>query len=79
MIQWSINNDFCLSLGTPEAFKNFLKMLRVHIDHKLSFSHIGHIYLSVSNQLNALTKLKRYLGNDERKLFANSFLYFMHL
>ena len=30
---------------------------------------------SVSNQLNILTRIKRYLDNNERKVLADSFIY----
>ena len=53
-----------------------VKMLGVHIDHKLNFSlHIVKIWHSASNQLNAFTRRKRYLGKMERKVLADNFVY----
>ena len=42
-----------------------VKMIGVHIDRILNFNlHIEIICKSASNQLNALLRLKRYLGSD---------------
>lgn len=52
-----------------------VKMLGVHIDHKLNFSlHIVKIWHSASNQLNAFKRRKRYLGKKERKVLADNFV-----
>ena len=51
-------------------------ILNITIDDKLSFNlHIDKICLKSTNQLNALVRLKRFLGNEE-KVFRNSFLFF---
>ena len=53
-----------------------VKMLGVHIDSKLNFDlHIDISCKSASNQLNALVRLKRYLGHGERFVLVNSFIY----
>ena len=45
------------------------------IDDKLNFNlHIDKICLKSANQLNALVRLKRFLGNEERKVLINSFV-----
>ena len=36
--------------------------------------HIDKICLKSANQLNALVRLKRFLGNEERKVLINSFV-----
>ena len=42
-----------------------VKMIGVHIDGILNFNlHIDIICKSASNQLNALLRLKRYLGSE---------------
>ena len=52
-----------------------VKLLGVEIDNKLNFEqHINHICKSAANQLNALIKLKRFLGFQERKALVNSFV-----
>ena len=45
------------------------------IDEKMNFNlHIHKICLTYANQLNALVRLKRFLGNEERKVLINSFV-----
>ena len=47
-----------------------VKLLGVHIDDKLNFNHhISKLCKSAGNQLNALTRLKSFLGLKERKFF----------
>lgn len=51
-----------------------LKMLGVHVDRKLKFNlHIDKICRSASNQLNALTKRKKYLVMNKGKVLVDSF------
>ena len=51
-----------------------VKMLGVYIDSKLNFNlHI--ICKSASNQLNALVRLKRYVGHEELFVLVDSFIY----
>ena len=50
-------------------------ILGITIDDKLNFNlHIDKICLKSANQLNALVRLKRFLGNEERKVLINSFV-----
>ena len=52
-----------------------VKLLGVEIDNKLNFEqHINRICNSAANQLNALIKLKRFSGFQERKALENSFV-----
>ena len=52
-----------------------VKLLGVEIDNKLNFEqHINRICKSAANQLNALIRLKRFLGFQERKALVNSFV-----
>ena len=45
------------------------------IDGKLNFNfHINKNCLKSANQLNALVWLKRFLGNEEKKVLINSFV-----
>ena len=51
-----------------------VKLLGVEIDNKLNFErHINRICKSAANKLNALIRLKRFLGFQERKALVNSF------
>ena len=51
-------------------------MLGVPFDSKLNFNlYTDIICKSASNHLNALVRLKRYLGPEERFVFVNSFIY----
>ena len=53
-----------------------VKLLRVHIDDKLNFNeHINKICKSAGNQLNALIRLKSFLGLKEKKVLVNGFIY----
>ena len=53
-----------------------VKFLGVHIDHKLNFNHhVNKLFKSAGNQLNALTRLKSFLGLKERVVLVNSFIY----
>ena len=50
-------------------------ILVITIDDKLNFNlHINKNCLKSVNQLNALVRLKRFLGNEEKKVLINSFL-----
>ena len=52
-------------------------ILGITIDGKLNFNLlIDKICLKSANQLNALDRLKRFLGNEERKVLINSFGWF---
>ena len=53
-----------------------VKLLGVHIDDKLNVHHrINKLCKSAENQLNALTRLKSFLGLKERVVLVNSFIY----
>ena len=52
-----------------------IKLLGIEIDDKLNFNnHINTICRSAANQLNALIRLRRFLGIEERKALAHSFV-----
>ena len=50
-----------------------VKLLGIHIGDQLSFS-LHNICKSISKQLNALVRLKCFLGFEERKVLINSFI-----
>ena len=52
-----------------------VKLLGITIDNRLNFNeHISSICKSAANQLNALVRLKTFLGSNERKVLINSFV-----
>ena len=52
------------------------KLLEVHTDDKLNFNeHINTICKSAGNQLNALIRLKSFLGLKEKEVLVNSSIY----
>ena len=63
-------------IGSKEIKVAFqVKPLGVEIDNKLNFEqHINRICKSAANQLNALNRLKRFLGFQKRKAIVNSFV-----
>ena len=70
-----LNENITIDKENIKVVSN-VKMLGVHIDSKLSFNlHTDIICKSASNQLNALVRLKRYLGHEERFALVNSFIY----
>ena len=56
--------------------KSSVKLLGVQIDSELNFNlHIANICRSAANQLNALIRLKNFLGFQEKKVLTNSYFY----
>ena len=52
-----------------------IKLLGIEIDDKLNFNnHINTICRSAANQLNALMRLRRFLGLEDRKALIQSFV-----
>ena len=52
-----------------------VKLLGIEVDNKLNFNnHINTICRSAANQLNALIRLRRFLGIAERKALIQSFV-----
>ena len=65
---------FIIGLEQIQAVPS-VDILGITIDDKLNFNlHIDKICLKSANQLNALVRLKRFLGNEERKVLINSFV-----
>ena len=70
-----LNENITIDKENSEVVSN-VKMLSIHIDSILNFNlHIDIICKSASNQLNALVRLKRYLGHEERFVLVNNFIY----
>ena len=54
---------------------NTVKLLAVNIDHKLRFDfHISKLCSKAAVQLNNLSRLKKYMGKEEKKAVINSFI-----
>ena len=56
--------------------KSLVKLLGFQIDDELNFNlHIVNICRSAANRLNALTRLRKFLGFEEKKVLINSYFY----
>ena len=59
-----------------EKVKSSIKLLGVQIDPELNINlHIANICRSAANQLNALIRLKNFLGFQEKKVLINNYFY----
>ena len=56
--------------------KSSVKLLGVQIDAELNFNlYIANICGSAANQLNALNRLRKFLGFEKKKVLINSYFY----
>ena len=56
--------------------ENNVKLLGVEIDNKLSFEkHISTLVKKASNQLNAISRIQKFMGFEEKEILLNSFVY----
>ena len=56
--------------------KSSVKLLDVQINAELNFNlHIANIFRSVANQVNALIRLRKFLGFEEKKVLIDSYLF----
>ena len=71
------NNQSCLNINNQTIkTTNCVKLLGVNIDSKLNFdSHMSDPCKKGSTQLNALNRLRAYIGNKEMEILINSFIY----
>ena len=71
------NNQSCLKINNQTIkTTNCVKLLGINIDSKLNFdSHISDLCKKASMQLNALNRLRAYIGNKEMEILINSFIY----
>ena len=72
----SYNTNIEVEIGNEKiSSTSSVKLLGVHIDDKLNFiEHINKICKSAGNQLNALIRLKSFLGLKEKEVLVNSFI-----
>ena len=72
--QTSKSKQFLIGNNVAEVDSS-IKLLGTHLDDQLNFNlHISNICKSASKQLNALVRLKCFLGFEDRKVLTNSFL-----
>ena len=71
------NNQSCLKINSQTIkTTNCVKLLGKTFDSKLNVdSHISDLCKRASMQLNALNRLKVYIGNKEMEILINSFIY----
>ena len=56
--------------------ENSVKLLGIEIDNNLSFEqHISTLYNKLSNKLNAIGRIQKFMGFKEKEVILNSFLY----
>ena len=69
--QYTLNID-----GNQVTSEKSVKLLGINIDDKLSFDeHVSSLCKKASNQLNAISRLHKYLGFKEKEVLINSFVY----
>ena len=57
--------------------ENCVKLLGVEIDNKLSFEkYISILVKRASNQLNAISRIQKFMGLKEKEILLNSFCLF---
>ena len=62
--------------GNQVNSEKSVKLLGISVDNKLSFEeHVSSLCKKASNQLNAISRLHRYLGFKENEILINSFVY----
>ena len=53
-----------------------VKLLGINIENKLNFDEqISSLYKKTRNQLNAICRIQRYMGFNEKEIVINNFLY----
>ena len=78
ILQRSGNSDVHITEidGNEIKTTNSVDLLRIHIDNKLTFDdHIFTLCNTASIHLNAIGRLKHYLGKKELEVIINSFIY----
>ena len=73
----SDNTNIEVEIGNKKLSSTLsVRLLGVHLDDKLNFNeHVNKICKSAGNQLNALIRLKSFLGLKEKEVLVNSFIY----
>ena len=70
-------NQSCLKINNHTIkMKNCVKLSGINIDSKLNFdSHISDLCKKPPMQLNALNRLRAYIGNKEMEILISNFIY----
>ena len=70
-------NQYILNIdGNQVTSEKSVKLLGINIDNKLSFiKHVSSLCKKGSNQLNAINRLRKYLGVKEKEVLINIFVY----
>ena len=72
----NLNPQDILIDGKKIESEKSVKLLGINIDDKLNFEeHISTLCKRASAQLNALIRLRNYIGKEEKKAIINSFIY----
>ena len=71
------NYNCCLTINNAEIkSKESVTLLGIETDNKLNFEkHASTICKKANNQLNAINRISPYLGQKEKEILINSFLY----
>ena len=65
--------ESCTRKNKKKTIKLSVKFLGVQLEAELNFNlHIVNICRSAGNQLNALTRLRKFLGSEEKNVVINS-------
>ena len=66
-----------LEIGSAKIeTKNTVKSLGITIDNKLNFEeHISELFKNASMQLNAISRLQRFMGKEQNEALINSFIF----
>jgi len=72
-----IGNSYSIDLGENKVLsEKSVTLLGIQIDNKISFEdHISSLCKKASSQLNAIGRLKKYMGFKQREILINSFVY----
>ena len=72
-----LSNSYSIDLGENKVLsESSVTLLGIQIDNKLTFEgHISSLCKKASNQLNAIGRLKKYMGFKQREILINSFVY----
>ena len=71
------NHSCCLTISNAEIeSKEWVTLLDIKIDNKLNFEkHVSTICKKANNQLNAISRIGAVLGQKEKEILINSFVY----
>ena len=73
----NMNEEYKLRLGNVEiSTKAKVELLGIQIDEKLNFDeHVSYLCKKASNQLNAISRLQKYIASEPKKVLLNSFVF----